>query len=46
LLVVGLVSAAGFSETTPVLILAAPQMVSGGLFLAGGLLARRAATPV
>ena len=46
LLVVGLVTAAGFSETTPLLILAAPQIVSGGLFLAGGLLARSAATPV
>jgi hypothetical protein len=45
LLVVGLLSAAGFSDPTALLILAAPQIVSGGLFLAGGVLARRATTP-
>ena len=41
LLGVGLVSAAGFSAPSALLIMAAPQVVSGALFLAGGLLGRR-----
>jgi hypothetical protein len=44
LLIVGVVSLAGLREAAAILILAAPQIISGSLFLAGGMIARKAAS--
>ena len=43
LLIAGVVSLAGLREAAAILILAAPQIISGPLFLAGGMIARKVA---
>ena len=45
LFLVGVVTTAGLSDTTATLIMAAPQIVSGLLFLIGGMIARNERMP-
>jgi hypothetical protein len=45
LFLVGVVTAAGLQNTTATLIMAAPQILSGLLFLIGGMIAHNQATP-